>query len=104
MDKHTATEQAFKNGYAKGYEAGKPKWISVKERFPDVVQSYVVVVKCKYDWEKEYEIGVDIATYDPYTGNPCIDGCWHTYNDWNEGQEYLHVTHWMPLSMPPEGE
>lgn len=23
MDKHTATEQAFKNGYAKGYEAGK---------------------------------------------------------------------------------
>ena len=23
MDKHTATEQAFKNGYSKGYEAGK---------------------------------------------------------------------------------
>lgn len=77
------------------------KWIPVSERLPEVVDSYIVVVKCKYDWEKEYEIGVDIATYDPYSGNPYIDGCWNTYNDWNEGQEYLHVTHWMPLPEPP---
>jgi hypothetical protein len=79
-------------------------WIPVTERLPEVVDSYIVVVKCKYDWEKEYEIGVDIATYDPFSGNPYIDGCWHTYNDWNEGQEYLHVTHWMPLPEPPKGE
>lgn len=36
MDKYTATELAFKNGYEKGYEAGKPKWISTKERKPTV--------------------------------------------------------------------
>ena len=80
------------------------QWIPVSERLPEVVDSYIVVVKCKYDWEKEYEIGVDIATYDPYCDHPYIDGCWNTYNDWNEGQQYLHVTHWMPLPEPPKGE
>lgn len=80
----------------------EPKWIPVTERLPEVVDSYIVVVKCKYDWDKEYEIGVDVATYDPYSDNPYIDGCWNTYNDWNEGQQYLHVTHWMPLPEPPK--
>ena len=80
------------------------KWIPVVERLPEVVDSYIVVVKCKYDWEKEYEIGVDVAIYDPYCDNPYIDGCWNTYNDWDEGQQYIHVTHWMPLPEPPKGE
>ena len=80
------------------------EWIPVTERLPEVVDSYIVVVKCKYEWEKEYEIGVDVATYDPYSDNPYIDGCWNTYNDWDEGQQYLHVTHWMPLPEPPKGE
>ena len=80
------------------------KWIPVTERLPEAVDSYIVVVKCKYEWEKEYEIGVDVATYDPYSDNPYIDGCWNTYNDWDEGQQYLHVTHWMPLPEPPKGE
>lgn len=34
MDKHTATEMAYKNGYAKGYADGTPKWIPVTERLP----------------------------------------------------------------------
>ena len=80
------------------------KWIPVTERLPEVVDSYIVVVKCKYEWEKEYEIGVDVATYDPYCDHPYIDGCWNTYSDWNEGQQYIHVTHWMPLPEPPKGE
>lgn len=80
------------------------KWIPVTERLPEVVDSYIVVVKCKQDWEKEFEIGVDVATYDPYSDNPYIDGCWNTYNDWDEGQQYLRVTHWMPLPPAPKGE
>ena len=79
------------------------EWISVKDRLPDVVDSYLVVVKYKYDWEKEYGIDTDVATYNPYE-KAYIDDCWNTYNDWNEGQQYLHVTHWMPLPQPPKGE
>ena len=79
------------------------KWIPVTERLPEVVDDYIVVVKYKYDWEKEYSIDTDVATYNPYE-KAYIDDCWNTYNDWNEGQQYLHVTHWMPLPEPPKGE
>ena len=80
------------------------EWISVKDRLPEVGDSYLVVVKCKYDWEKEYEIGTDVATFYPYD-NPdaYIDNRWDTYNDWDEGQQYIHITHWMPLPQPPMG-
>ena len=77
------------------------QWIPVTERLPEVVDSYLVVVKCKYDWEKEYSIDTDVATYNPYE-KAYIDDCWNTYNDWNEGQQYLHVTHWMPLPNKPK--
>jgi hypothetical protein len=60
-------------------------------------------VKYKYDYEKEYDIDTDVATYNPYEGG-YIDNCWNTYNDWDEGQQYIHVTHWMPLPEPPKGE
>ena len=79
------------------------KWIPVTERLPEVVDSYLVVIKAKYDFETEYEIDVDVATYNPYEKS-YIDDCWNTYNDWDEGQQYLHVTHWMPLPQPPKGE
>ena len=80
-----------------------PRWIPVTERLPEVVDTYLVVVKYKYDWEDEYDIDVDVATYNPYE-KAYIDDCWNTYNDWDEGQQYIHVTHWMPLPQPPEGE
>lgn len=120
---HWATETAYKNGYKQGVEDAldkikKPRfllkangdivpiptchqWIPVSERLPEVVDSYLVVVKYKYDWEKEYGIDTDVATYNPYE-KAYIDDCWNTYNDWDEGQQYLHVTHWMPLPPVPE--
>ena len=98
-DNETLAEDIY-NWVGKGETV--QQWIPVTERLPEVVDSYIVVVKCKYDWEKEYEIGVDVATYDPYSDNPYIDGCWNTYNDWDEGQQYLHITHWMPLPKPPK--
>lgn len=76
-------------------------WIPVTERLPEVMDNYLVVVKCKYDCESEYRIYVDVATYDPYTGNAYIDDCWNTWNDLGEGEQYLHITHWMPLPAPP---
>ena len=79
------------------------KWIPVTERLPEVIDSYLVVVKYKYDFEKAYTIDTDVATYDP-CGSGYIDNCWNTYTDWDEGQQYLHVTHWMPLPDLPKGE
>ena len=79
------------------------KWIPVTERLPEMVTTYLVVVKYKYDWEKEYTIDVDVATYNPYE-KAYIDDCWNTYIDWDEGQQYIHVTHWMPLPEPPKGD
>ncbi len=78
-------------------------WIPVSERLPEVVDSYIVVVKYKYDYEKEYSYDTDVATYNPY--EPAyIDDCWNTYVDWDEGQQYIHVTHWMPLPDVPKEE
>ena len=79
------------------------KWIPVSERLPEVVDSYIVAIKSKYDWEKDYTYDVDVATYNPYE-KAYIDDCWNTYIDWDEGQQYLHVTHWMPLPEAPKGE
>ena len=76
-------------------------WIPVTERLPEYGDTCLVVVKYKYDYEKEYDIDVDVAGYNPYDGY--IDS-WDTYNDWDEGQQDIHVTHWMPLPTAPEGE
>lgn len=86
--------------YKKGFEDATPQWIPVTERLPEVVDSYIVVVKSKDAWEKDYTYDTDVATYNPYE-KAYIDGCWNTYNDWDEGQDFLHVTHWMPLPQPP---
>lgn len=77
------------------------KWIPVSERLPENIDTYLVVVKYKYDFEKEYSIDTDVALYNPYEGG-YIDNHWNTFNDWDEGQQYLHVTHWMPMPKPPE--
>ena len=81
------------------------EWIPVSERLPDVCDSYLVVVKYKYAWETEYNIDTDVATFLPYDDpDAYIDNRWNTYNDWDEGQQYIHITHWMPLPEPPKGE
>lgn len=76
-------------------------WIPVAERLPESIDSYLVAIKYKYDFEKDFSYDTDVATYNPYEGG-YIDGCWDTWNDWDEGQQYLHVTHWMPLPKYPE--
>ncbi len=77
------------------------EWIPVTERLPELWQNCFVLVKMKYDWEEYYEYNVDAGYY--VGENGYIDG-FNTFNDWNEGQQYIHVTHWMPLPEPPKGE
>ena len=74
-------------------------WIPTSVRLPEVGGNYFVVVKYKYDFEKEYSYDTDFAEFTFSDGY--IDNCWNTYNDWNEGQQYLHITHWMPIPEPP---
>ena len=81
------------------------KWIPVTERLPEDCDNYLVVVKYKYDSENEYNIDVDVATYYPFDCEDYyIDKRWSTMVDWDEGQQYIHITHWMPLPEPPKGE
>jgi hypothetical protein len=78
------------------------RWIPVSERLPDIVGCYLVVVKYKYDFEKEYNYDTDVATFEFGYDRKYIDGQWNTCVDWDEGQQYMHVTHWMPLPEPPK--
>ena len=103
-DELIRTLQYDRNQYEKGYADGKrdalPKWIPVTERLPEPFTECFVIVKMKYDWDKEYEYNVDMAYAVEEYGY--IDGKFNTYNDWNEGQQYIHVTHWMPLPEAPK--
>ena len=86
MDKYTAQEMAFKHGYEKGYEAGKPKWIPVSERLPENGDTVIVC-----DTREDY-----------------VNSFWYDHGWWyNEGHRVSleEITHWMPLPEPPkEGE
>ena len=87
MDKHTATEQAFKNGFGKGYADGKPKWISVKERLPENRED---VLLCRKWWNEIRN--PQMGWYND------VSGCWFDLSN----REIHNVTHWMPLPEPPE--
>ena len=78
-------------------------WISVEERLPEREAEYIVVVKFKYDCEKDFNVAVDLADY-VQESSGYIDNHWATVNDWYDGQQYMHVTHWMPLPELPSTE
>ena len=72
MDNHTATELAYKNGYANGYADATPKWIPVSERLQEKTGEHILVC---------YSDGWICDQYTPV----------------DEG-----VTHWMPIPEPPK--
>ena len=92
MDKYTATEQAYKHGYEKGYEASKKavayKWISTAERLPENFVSVLGYMTDAGDFPPVRECyTVGNAFYFPAL-------C-----------DKHPVSHWMPMPEPPkEGE
>lgn len=81
MTINEATEQAYK----KGYEDGKPKWISVKEQEePTENGTYL----CHGYWFGSRRKQTETA-----------DFC----GEWNIANNFI-LTHWMPLPQPPKGE
>ena len=79
MDKYTAAEEGFK----RGYEAAKPKWIPLKERLPSN-GDFVLVADSRENY-------VNCFMFDR--------GWWYS-----EGYRISmeEVTHWMPLPEPPK--
>ena len=88
MKIHEATEQAYKNGYAKGYEDGRPKWIPVTERLPDGEE--LVLILCK---NGARFVGYCGKQYCDYERRWRIKTALNSTKLLNLGR----VTHWMPL-------
>lgn len=89
MDERTSHELAYK----KGYEQGKPKWIPVTERLPEL-ETYVYSVDVLF-LDTDGVVRVGYANLE--LGN------WKT----QETRRIIakeNVTHWMPLPEPPKGE
>lgn len=64
-------------------------WISCKERLPEDIDKYLVIIKDHDFFEDKWNYDIDVAnSYGSY-----IDDFWDTINDWKEGQE-VHITHW----------
>lgn len=86
MKIHEATEQAYKNGYDKGYADGRPKWIPVTERLPDDDTRVLVYLR------------------DGYGGNEMIDTDRFHNGRWVRWNKF--ISHWTPISIspPPKGE
>ena len=85
MTEYEKTEQAYKNGYAKGFEDGKPKWIPVTERLPEKGE---IVLAC----------GKRHATSGMFQGASRNDPKWWHW----KGNTLKEVTHWMPLPDAPK--
>ena len=89
MTKHEATELAYK----KGYEDGKPKWISVKDRLPEDEELVLILYK-------------NGAMFVGYCGKQYCDfeRRWRIKTALNSTKllNLGRVTHWMPLPEPPK--
>ena len=88
MNIHDATETAYKNGYKQGMKDAL-KWISVKDRLPEV-GGYVVCIAKRNPFSRFMPIVARIEK-----------------NGWVNPitEQYIsEITHWMPMPRPPKGE
>lgn len=85
MDKYTATELAYKNGY----EKGKPKWIPVSEMLPRDGARVLAY----------YDDGIIRLAINKGGFSDVVS---HTYIKNNHHTVFAKLTHWMPLPEPPK--
>jgi hypothetical protein len=104
MDKHTATEQAYKRGYEDGKQDAL-KWISVKERLPGEDGKYLVFEQsCGRTCTAVLRFAKDARKVDKYDFKDRWKNAWYEYD--SEWGHYTvnSVTHWMPLPEQPKQE
>lgn len=131
MTVHDACEQAYRNGYEAGKEAGTPKWIPVEERLPENEVDVLILAerrlygipetdsrKChivatafhtdgKMNTEESgytWELDNEDMEYDEEADAFIVpEGWWEAVR---YGEEFSpvddFVTHWMPLPTPPK--
>lgn len=91
---HDIAEMSYNNGYTKGCEDSKPRWIPVTERLPE--EEKLVLILCKNG-----------ARFVGYCGKQyCdIERRWHIKTALNSTKllNKGRVSHWMPLPEPPRG-
>ena len=80
--------------YIQQLEAAQPKWISVEERLPDVVD------ESNFDKRTEYVLAMS-------EGGVFYVGRFYIYKydesfEFVSGYERFDITHWMPLPEPPK--
>ena len=95
-DQYNIAEMAYNNGYAKGLEDGKPKWISVEERLPE--ENMSVLLLCK---NNAIFVGF-LGRY--YSKSDELRFLIHTALNSTKRLNKGRVTHWMPLPEPPQTE
>lgn len=98
MDRYTAAEE----GYKRGYEAAKPKWIPVSERLPDKDGKYLAFKQHHYGaWQDVVGFAKDGESVSKYDLENEKD-IWYNYASEYGYYSIDSVTHWMPLPEPPE--
>jgi hypothetical protein len=76
------SEMSYNNGYAKGCDDSKPKWIPVSERLPEDNKKVLVLLVSKIEVIAILRNNVWLVSWNHVTLN--------------------RVTHWMPLPEPPK--
>lgn len=106
MNVYDATEQAYKNGY----EAGKPKWISVKKDLPKKNGRYLVrkVIGVTADkglvWYDVLDFAKDGRKVNKYDFHDDWKNVWYEYDSEWGYCVWDSVTHWMEIPEDPKGE
>ena len=94
-----------------GLRGQLPRWIPVEERLPDAPGHYLICTNINYwhggclDKNEERKYFNHCGTTMGYEGTTksVLDCYYDVTGSWNRVWD-SHVTHWMPLSEPPEEE